>query len=148
MPYIYSNNYYQSVYSGDIFIATKILLHIASSHIYLCGYRHQYIQLLLSSIMVRGIFVVTDTNIFTSSYRRQWREMEEGFEKLVRLTKLLSTIKKKIDTCVINNFNNCFSLKRSCLVLLRRCMKYLVLVVESHHGPVFDLLTWLFQHRF
>ena len=37
MPYIYSNDYYQCVYSGDIFIATKGLLYIiASSQLSLC----------------------------------------------------------------------------------------------------------------
>ena len=45
VPYIYSNNYYQSVYSGDLFIATKVLLYIiTSSHSYLCGYKYQYIR--------------------------------------------------------------------------------------------------------
>ena len=47
------------------------------------------------------MFVITDPNTF-SSYRQQWREVEEAFEKLVRLTKLLLTI---------NYFNNCFNLE-------------------------------------
>ena len=41
--YIYPNNWYKSVYSGAIFIATKILLYSAS-HSYLYSYIYQHIS--------------------------------------------------------------------------------------------------------
>ena len=43
MPYIYPNNWYKYVYSGAIFIATKILLYSAS-YSYLYSYIYQHIS--------------------------------------------------------------------------------------------------------
>ena len=43
MPYIYPNNWYKSVYSRAIYIATKILLYSAS-HSYLYNYIYQHIS--------------------------------------------------------------------------------------------------------